>query len=258
MLRTDSAASSGGQGMQTYFMYFPWLLLEERLSISAFCFLFTRVRDILFLMCRLFMTHWSLKDITQYQVLVSTIFNCLLRLQCCNFFFLIKYFAVSTCKLFAWVQIVKLKTAVCKGWTIVISRKRCIVQRPVRCLRKRWEDCANDERYKLQVLKLKGREVCWLVAQHKGYFQLHWNVTSLDYIKWHFRSWLHFHIQANTNSAYSDILPRIRMSTAIPLLPLHAIMVWTGTTLPFSITFTYSDVLFIQRLTGYCGVSSYN
>jgi len=69
-----TAVSSRGQGKLTYFMYLPWPLCEAVLSISTFCFLFKRARKLLFLIYMLLMIHWFLTEITQHQVLVSTIF----------------------------------------------------------------------------------------------------------------------------------------------------------------------------------------
>jgi hypothetical protein len=48
-LKTNSAASSGGQGKLTYLLRFPWLPLEVTLSVSTFCSLFTRAWKILLL-----------------------------------------------------------------------------------------------------------------------------------------------------------------------------------------------------------------
>jgi hypothetical protein len=61
MLKIDSAASSGGQGKLIYFAYFPWPSLEAGLSISTFCFLVTRCRKLLFLVCTLLMIRRSPK-----------------------------------------------------------------------------------------------------------------------------------------------------------------------------------------------------
>jgi hypothetical protein len=119
------------------------------------------------------------------------------------------------------------------------------------------ENYVVDWRYQLWEPKLKAREVCWLEAQHIGISQLHWHTSPLDYIRWHFQHWICFHIQANTNSAFCDVLLGLRQCIAILLLPLRTFLVWTGQVLYFSITFVYSDILFLQWLIAYCGVSSH-
>jgi hypothetical protein len=63
-LKIKSAASSGEQGTQTYFMYFPWPPLEADLSISMFCFLFKRGMKLFFRIYTLFIIHCSPKEIT--------------------------------------------------------------------------------------------------------------------------------------------------------------------------------------------------
>jgi hypothetical protein len=45
-LKIDSAASTGGQGKLTYFMYFPSPSLEGELTISTLSFLFTSARKL--------------------------------------------------------------------------------------------------------------------------------------------------------------------------------------------------------------------
>ena len=64
-LSFDIAASIGGQGKLTYFMYSPWPSLEAALSIFK----------VLFLKYQLFMIRWSPKQITQPQALESKMFK---------------------------------------------------------------------------------------------------------------------------------------------------------------------------------------
>jgi hypothetical protein len=47
-------------------------------------------------------------------------------------------------------------------------------------------------------------------------------------------------------TTYLHLKPRLRMSGAIPLLPLSVCMEWTGTTLPLSITEKAMDARYEQ------------
>jgi hypothetical protein len=61
--RIDSATSNGGQGNLT----FPLPPLEAALSISKFCFLFTRARERLFFIYTLLLIDWFPRETTQHQ-----------------------------------------------------------------------------------------------------------------------------------------------------------------------------------------------
>ena len=48
-------------------------------------------------------------------------------------------------------------------------------------------------------------------------------------------------------TAYLHLAPRLRMSGAIPLLPVYAFMAWTGTALPFFLANVQNRVACTQK-----------
>jgi hypothetical protein len=81
-LITDGHSSTKDQEKYIKHISFPWPPVVAAHLCIIFCFLFTQAMKLLPLIYKLFMIRWSVKIITQYQILVSIFYHVYLLWYC--------------------------------------------------------------------------------------------------------------------------------------------------------------------------------